>query len=304
MNLLHRTWQKIVPYQLLVFVRFLLEPKGLKERRLAVLNHFKLLDLNTLEPDIQEALRYLKSHKFASFPFKWTEKYDTFIPDVLIDTENNRLYVLFEGKKMYFPQRYTETQIIWAIRSIFKEQDPESAHLYLSEEFQVESGSIVVDAGVAEGNFALSVIDKAKRLYLIECEEEWVEALKLTFAPWKDKVVFIKKFLSDCDDDSSISIDSILDPEDGEKYFIKMDIEGFEQKALSGMKNLVSSGNSIKLNVCTYHHPNAFNEIENILTDFGFNCEASKGHVLFFQKGEEPSFRKVLIRAERPGELN
>jgi len=53
------------------------------------------------------------------------------------------------------------------------------------------------------------------------------------------------------------------------------------------------------MDVCTYHQPNAFMEISAILDDYGFNCQVSKGYVLFFQPGEEPSFRKVLIRAEK-----
>ena len=299
MNILQRTWQIIMPYRVLVFVRFMLESKSLKARRMAVLDHFKSVDPGTLDPEILQGLKYLKSHKYASFPFSWTEKYDTFLPEVLTDLEHRRLYVLFEGKKMYFPKRYTETQIIWAIRSIFKEQDTESPHLYLTKDFQVDADSIVVDAGVAEGNFALSVVEKAKRLYLIECEAEWVEALKLTFAPWKEKVIFVEKYMSDREGELTVSIDSLLKPIANQKYFIKMDIEGFEQKALTGMKNLVASGNAIKMDVCTYHQPSALQEISGILDDYGFECQVSKGYVLFFQPGEEPSFRKVLIRAEK-----
>jgi len=299
MNILQRSWQKIIPYRLLVFVRFVLEPKDLKARRMKVLDHFKNTDPNTLAPEIREGLKYLKSQKYASFPFRWTQKYDTLLPEVYRDEPNQCFYVLFEGKRMYFPKRYNETRVIWSIRSIFKEQDAESPHLYLTPEFQVDQDSIIVDAGVAEGNFALSVVEKAKCLYLIECEAEWVEALKLTFAPWKEKVIFVEKFMSDSQGESTVSIDSLIKPVPNEKYFIKMDIEGFEQKALAGMKNLVNSGNQIKMNVCTYHQPTAFQEISEILQDYGFEYEISNGYVLFFQPDEEPSFRKVLIRAKR-----
>ena len=299
MNILQRLWQKLIPYKLLVFVRLKLESKSLKAQRLAVLNHFKKANPETLEPEIREAIKYLKTHKYSAFPFGWTQKYDNFMPEVFMDEELGRYFVIFEGKRMYFPKRYTKTRVTWAVRSIFKEQDPESPHLYLTSDFQVEPESVIVDAGVAEGNFALSVVEKAKRLYLIECEPEWMETLKITFAPWEEKVVFVEKFLSDSVNETTVSIDSILNPEPGEKIFIKMDIEGFEQKALTGMKNLVASGNAIKMDVCTYHQPMALLEIGTILNDFGFQCEVSKGYVLFFQAGEEPSFRKVLIRAQK-----
>jgi hypothetical protein len=299
MNIVHRTWQKIVPYPLLVWVRFILEPKNLKERRLKVLAYFDQQDQKTLEPEIIEGIKYLRSHKFASFPFRWTQKYDTFMPEVHKDTLNNHYYVVFENKRMYFPKGYNETKVIWSYRSILKEQDAESSHLYLNKEFDVELDSIVIDAGVAEGNFALSVVERAKKVFLIECESEWMEALRLTFEPWKEKVVFVQKFMSDVEGDDTVSIDSLVSPSKGDSYFVKLDIEGFEQKALAGMKNLVASGNPLKLDVCTYHQPEAFDEISALVENYGFRWNVTKGFVLFFQPGEVPSFRKVLIRAEK-----
>ncbi len=299
MNIVHRTWQKIVPYPLLVWVRFILEPKNLKERRLKVLAYFDQQDHKSLAPEILEGIKYLRSHKFASFPFRWTQKYDTFLPEVHKDPLNNHYFVVFENKRMYFPKGYNETKAIWSYRSILKEQDAESPHLYLNKEFDVEQDSIVIDAGVAEGNFALSVVERAKKLFLIECESEWVEALRLTFEPWKEKVVIVQKFMSDAEGDDTVSIDSLVSPLKGEKYFVKLDIEGFEQKALAGMKNLVASGNPLKLDVCTYHQPEAFDEISALVEKYGFRWNVTKGFVLFFQPGEVPSFRKVLIRAEK-----
>ena len=299
MSTVKRIWQKVAPHKLLVCINFLLEPKSYKERRHTVLEYFEKLDTTRLSPEIKEGLKYLKSHKYTPFPYKWTLKYDTMSPKVYHDEKRQCFYVLFEGKKMYFPKRFTETQVGWTVRGIYKEQDPQSPHLYLTPDFQFETDSIVIDAGVAEGNFSLSIVEKAKRIYLIECEKEWMDALKLTFAPWKEKVIFVEKFMSDVASETTTSIDSLVKPEPGEKYFIKMDIEGFEQKALSGMKNLVASGNSIKMDVCTYHQPNALQEIEKIATDYGFKCKVSSSFMLYFQPGEEPSFRRVLIRAEK-----
>jgi hypothetical protein len=299
MNSLQRTWQKIAPNFLLVLVRFILEPKSYKNRRKKVLAHFRNVNHNTLPPEIHEGLNYLRWHKYSPFPYKWTKKYDNLLPEVYYDKPNKCFYALYEGKKMYFPVRFTRNYVIWALRTILKEQDKHSPHLYLTDDFQVDPGSIVIDAGVAEGNFALSVVDKAKRLYLIECEKEWIEALKLTFAPWKEKVVFVEKYMSDIQSDTTISIDTLINPKAGESYFIKLDIEGYEQKALSGMKQLVSGGNHLKMIVCTYHRPNDLNEIGAILKSYGFVSQVSDSYVLFFQEGEEPSFRKVLLRAEK-----
>jgi hypothetical protein len=297
MSTFKRIWQKVAPQSLLACINFLQEPQSYKARRKAVLAHFKQFDITTLSPEIREGLKYLKYHKYTTFPYLWARKYDTLFPSVYRDEQHQCFYVLFEGKKMYFPKRLTETEVIWTVRSIYKEQDPQSPHVYLTTEFQVEPDSIIVDAGVAEGNFALSVIDKAKRLYLIECEQEWMDALRLTFAPWKEKVFFIQKFMSDHESETTTSIDALLQPKPGENYFIKLDIEGFEQKALKGMDKLIASGNKIKMDVCTYHHPNDLEEIQAIINGFGFKSLVSNSFVLYFQPGDEPSFRKVLIRA-------
>jgi 16S rRNA A1518/A1519 N6-dimethyltransferase RsmA/KsgA/DIM1 with predicted DNA glycosylase/AP lyase activity len=48
----------------------------------------------------------------------------------------------------------------------------------------VAEGDVVVDAGAAEGNFALSVIDKASKVYIIEGDAGWCEALRQTFLPY------------------------------------------------------------------------------------------------------------------------
>ena len=240
MNPIQRTWQKIAPNFILVLVRLILEPKSYKKRRKKVLAHFRNANQNSLPPEIREGLSYLQWHKYSPFPYKWTRKYDNLLPEVHFDEVNNCFYALYEGKKMYFPKRFTRKYVIWAVRTILKEQDNNSPHLYLTDDFQVDYGSIVIDAGVAEGNFGLSVVEKAKRLYLVECENEWIEALKLTFAPWKEKVFFIEKYMSDIQSDTTISIDTLLSPEPGESYFVKLDIEGYEQKALTGMKKLVA----------------------------------------------------------------
>jgi hypothetical protein len=299
MNIVLRAWQKYAPNSILILMRLLAEPKSLKANRKAVLQYFKTQDNGSLSPEILEGINYLKSHKFSPFPYKWTQKYDSLLTDVFRDEKLNQYYILFEEKSMYFPARFTESQVIWAARSIYKEQDPQSPHLYLTSDFQVDADSIVIDAGVAEGNFGLAVVDKVKRLYLIESDAEWMDSIKLTFAPWKEKVVFVEKFMSDEAGETTTSIDSLIKPDANEKYFIKMDIEGFEQKALAGMKNLASSGCPVKMNVCTYHQPNALNEIEAIVEGYGFKYQISDGYVLFFQPGEQPSFRKVLIRAEK-----
>lgn len=299
MNPVRRIWQQVSPNFMLTFVRYILEPKDYRERRRAVLKHYRDVEKHTLPAEVREGLRYLRCHKYTPLPYKWTRKYDNLIPEVFRDAASQCNYIIFQGKKMFFPKDFSSSKAVWAARAAMREQDPESPHLYLDSDFQVEEGSIVVDAGVAEGNFSLSVIEKAKRLYIVECDPGWMSALRLTFEPWKEKVVFVEKYMSDISGDFTTSIDDLAGKEEGGNFFIKLDIEGHEQKALAGMKKLAGSGSKIKMNVCTYHRPNDHAEIQEILESYRFSCRTTEGYVLFFQPGEEPAFRRVLIRAEK-----
>jgi 16S rRNA A1518/A1519 N6-dimethyltransferase RsmA/KsgA/DIM1 with predicted DNA glycosylase/AP lyase activity len=73
------------------------------------------------------------------------------------------------------------------------------------DSFGVSEGDIVVDVGAAEGNFALSVVEKANKVYIIEGNAAWCDALRQTFLPYKEKVEIIQKFLSDVADDDHVT---------------------------------------------------------------------------------------------------
>ena len=169
------------------------------------------------------------------------------------DEKNNYNYVWFEGKKLYLAKSYSQYIKINEedyIYDIWAEQDQNSPHLYESGEVVVKEGDILVDAGVCEGNFALHHIDKVKKVYLIECDKEWMEALKLTFAPYKEKVVFCNKFLSNEDSETTITLNSLVkEPID----FLKMDIEGEEVAALLGAEQVLKNSLNLKCSICAYH---------------------------------------------------
>lgn len=299
MNIVLKVWQKVAPQKLLLFIRFLLEPAHYKVKRKRVLEFYSHQKLKNEPKEIVEGVKFLKFHKYTPLPYKWTLRYENYLPEVFHDPANNRFYTLLFGKRLYFPKTFTKTMVIWGTRSILKEQDLHSPHLYLTETFNVDEGSIVVDGGVAEGNFALSVVEKAKHLYLIECDPEWIETLKLTFAPWKNKVTFVSKFLSGTNSENSVTIDSLITPKENEKYFIKLDIEGYEKEALKGMDNLIATAANIKMDICTYHYKDDLPEIERIMKEKGFQYEVSNGYLLYFQEGDEPAFRKALLRAKK-----
>jgi precorrin-6B methylase 2 len=186
----------------------------------------------------------------------------------------------------------------YAYNNICIEQDERSPHRYLSEGFDVEEGDTVLDIGAAEGNFSLDVIERAGRVYIFETDENWIEALKLTFEPWKDKVRIINKFVSNIDNEKCITLEKMF--ADEKIDFIKMDVEGAEVEILESSKKILDSSNDLKLAVCTYHTSRDKAAIEEILTKCNYACEATSGYMLFiFSVLTPPYFRSVLLRARK-----
>ena len=241
-------WQKYAPESIQSVVKLYTDSEMNKARRLSLLKNCE--PIKNQPAEIQEAIRFLKTHRFSSLPYFWSLKYDNFTTKIYFDEQFSFHYIIFEGKKLYFPKHYSQFQILWTMRGILKEQDQNSAHCYLTDEFQVENESIVIDGGVAEGSFSLSIIERIKKLYLIECQLEWIEALQLTFLPWKDKVQIIGKYLSDSDSENTVSVDSFVEINQKENYFVKFDIEGYEMKAFEGMKKFFAETISLKMCVC------------------------------------------------------
>lgn len=299
LNSIKFIFQKNTPLGLQTLINFYFASPLNKKRRKAVFDLYKAGKLNVPNNEITAEIEFLKGNCFATFPYKWALKYKKHFPEIYVDAENQFHYILFENKKLYFPKKFSQKQIIWTVRNILKEQDIQSPHQYLDENFQVDEQSILIDAGVAEGSFSLSAIEKVKKLYLIECDIDWLEALTLTFAPWKEKVEIVGKYLSDSLNDSTISIDSLITVEKKEKYFIKYDIEGFEIQALKGMNIFFKQVENLKMSVCTYHRVNDANDIYKGLSSKGLNCTFSDGYMLLVDENEVPTFRKAMVRAKK-----
>lgn len=252
----------------------------------------------TADKEILELMEYLQQNS-GSIWGPYLKGYTPQVWKVFWDEPSGYPYIVFENKRMFFPHDYRNFVISNGqiyICDILLEQHDSSPHLYCKDNVIVENGDIVVDAGVCEGNFALRYIDNISKLYLVECDPLWEEPLKLTFAPYKEKVVFCNKFLTDYNDDTHITLDTLVS---GNVDFIKMDIEGEEPKALRGASNLLTDKN-LKLSICTYHRTGQYEEIKTILEENGYSTTHSNGFMLFC---EDPDFartadaRRGVIRA-------
>ena len=116
----------------------------------------------------------------------------------------------------------------------------------------MSENDIVADIGSAEGNFSLSIIDKVKKIYLFESDPEIIQALRVTFEPWKEKVIIVNKYVSDETDDNFITLDSFFADKEA-PTFLKIDVEGAEYAVLQGAKNILSTTKQMKIAIAAYH---------------------------------------------------
>jgi len=270
-----------------------------KQLPIAIQNYYASLP-ETPSAEIKSVLSYLKTNPIAVFPYPFQDEYKANEIEVFENPENGMKYVLLDGKKLYFKKRWGKKKIQNLYNLLSKEQDVRSPHRYLTQEFKFEDGEILVDAGVAEGNFALSIVEKASKLILFEADKEWIEPLNATFEPWKDKVVIVNKFVSDITNSTNTTIDDFISP--GETpMFLKIDVEGAESRLIKGCKRILAEQKPLKAAICTYHKKDDEKEFSLLLSQNGFKFNHSDGYMLFFydKKMKAPYFRRGLLRAEK-----
>jgi hypothetical protein len=269
--------------------------------------------------DILRIFSLLRKNGVASFPemdVSIQEKYVTRKLKIERDTTTKLFYVLTDNKKLFYKNGMDAGSVRQAFNSVSFEQDYASPHRYLTndnyfvgviktdakqvngESFGVSAGGIVIDAGAAEGNFALSIVEKASKVYIIEGDAEWCEALKQTFLPYKEKVVIIQKYLSNVSNETTITLVDLF-----EKYsisgidFLKMDIEGCEMQALwGGIIDTMKFVNIDKMAICVYHNPTAEVEVSNFVLQYGYNFYLTNGYMVFLDS-HNPPIRKSVLRA-------
>jgi hypothetical protein len=252
------------------------------------------------DPERREVVEFVKHQGVKVFPYSFTNKYNQSKVEVFVDSGSGLKYVLMDGKRLYFKRRWFVSRIQRSFNDLSMEQDEKSPHRYLSDDFRISEGDVVADFGAAEGNFSLSVIEKVQKIYLFESDPEWIEALDKTFEPWREKVEIVAKFVSDIDDQRHCTGDVFFSNK--ELNFLKIDVDGGEQKLLKGFEKILERDSNIKIALCTYHQHNDEKEFSEILVDKGFSVNPSYGFMIFHydKKLKAPYIRRALLRAIKP----
>lgn len=252
----------------------------------------------TGDKEIKEILEYLKSNKVEVFNYSFAKKYEELSAKVEYDKSADLYYVWYEDKRLYISRKFDSKEKVLAYyRSILLEQDEKSPHRYLDKNFQINTGDVVLDIGVAEGNFSLEVIDEVSKLYIVETDKGWIEALKYTFKDYLDKIVFIPKFATDHTEGEMIALDDVITEE---VNFIKMDVEGEEVKALNGLRETISSSQNVKCAICAYHNDNDEMLVKEYASQLGMKSSVTNGYMYFpvgnKQKYQAPQLRRGIVR--------
>ena len=257
---------------------------------------------NCQDLEIKSLINYVENNGLQVFNYDFVKKYEKLKIEIYFDIDCGMYFVYHKGKKMYFA-RFLNTmeKVRRYYKNILMEQDEKSPHRYLDSQFDVKKGDIVVDTGVAEGNFSLDIIDKVSKLYMIEADARWVEALEKTFEGYQDKVIFFNNYISSIDDGQYATLDNLItEPID----FIKMDIEGGEWDALLGAEQVIERSPKLKCAICSYHGD--FDEIliKHVLKKYKMDCSTTEGYMWFPEKIRQTYVSSRLCRGIVRAEKN
>lgn len=234
---------------------------------------------------------FMGKHQIVNYPYPYYLEYMAKDVEYHFDSSKNLPYVIHNNKRLYFkniPQQEVERNY----RLLAMEQDVRSAHCYV-ENYDMLRGKVILDVGAAEGIFALNAIDYAEHLFLFECEKDWIAPLEATFESMKDKITIVEKYVSDVNEDNIITLDEFAKNKQLGKLFLKMDIEGYECKALSGCKDLFLKTPELSGAICTYHKHDDAKNIATFLAARNYKSTPTNGYIY-----NERSLRTGILRFE------
>lgn len=271
----------------------------LKPNYLELLHFFE----NQRDEQSEQIARDIKSSGIIDMYYgKWTEKY--YNRRFLIHKDKDYCYTEHkcldrDNRRMYFKHSMKKGFAEFYYKALVREQDRESPHCYLTRNIKNElhdnmGKGVVLDIGAAEGVFALDLTGFYKKCYLFEPDKQWIDALKKTFKHRQKDIRIVPKYVSETDDENTVSIDGFFgDNIPDDISIIKMDIEGFEISALNGMKKTLAKNPQAILLVCAYHKPNDEEQIKQMMEKIGYSVIHRDGYMFVWSaKDFAPPYKR------------
>ena len=277
-------------------------PKSLRTRiwksylQKKILNHYK----SSKEKEIQDLIKNIRKNGLKIISNKLTRDYNQDEIKVGYDEKTKMKFVDFDNnKKIYFKKNWSKSRIQKAFNQLLIEQDENSPHRYLTEDFDVDKNTVVADIGCAEANFSLDIVDRVKHIYLFETNNVWDQPLKSTFQKFKNKVTIVNKKFSN--KDTSNTVNGVKFLNDKGVNFIKIDVDGYEDEVMTNIEEMIKKTNNMKIALCTYHAQDDYNKYSKKLRSLGFEITHSKGYMIFYwdKNLKYPYLRRGLIRAKK-----
>lgn len=278
--------------------------KKARLRRLAreVREYYASLPPERVSIGEREALAFLESRGIDILPYAFQDEYGPDCPTLEWDPAAGLYFARWEGRRLYYRATRDPEKARGYLRGLLIEQDPRSPHRYESDDFAVNAGDTVLDVGAAEGNFGLSAVERAGRVVLFEPSSEWERPLEATFAPWKEKVRVLPHRVSDRNEGGAVTLDAMF-PGDERVDFIKIDVEGHEERVLRGAMALIERSATLRIAVCTYHRQDDADRLASWLGALGFQIRFAPGFLLYYHGRDNelrpPYLRRAVLRATR-----
>jgi hypothetical protein len=270
----------------------------------------EILNYYEAHPDLAEKyqleLNYLREEKTdIDFPYRRLKRLETIHSGY--DKKLKLPYIVHKDKKLYFPSTCPIDHAENVYRSLVENDDilgngyrKKTPHQYQTEDFPVKETDTLLDVGCAEALFSLDLIDKVKKVYLVESDPDWFAPLNATFESYKDKVKIIPRLVSNVDSDTTITLSSLLKDEELSSLFIKMDIEGYETSVIEASKETLSKCKDTRIACCTYHLYHDADILSKLFTSMDYETAFSDGYMIAaLDVKKPPYFRKGLIRARK-----
>jgi len=183
---------------------------------------------------------------------------------------------------IYLPHSVYGVGLRYLLRETF---DNNHWHHYDTPMTPVTYNDVVIDCGASVGLWSLSIINRAKKVYLIEPQKVFTQALEKTFAPYltTEKVTIFNCAVGNVDgkckliQNQDADFLAFIKPDPSGKVplhrldtlfdkisidFIKVDIEGQEMELLEGAETVILR-DMPRLAIAVYHEANNWRDMKD-----------------------------------------